>query len=780
MKSKDKHQYQFILSLSLFLFVRICFGENHPDVSDILNGYNIACRWSEKVSMRIHTEVNSNSDISEQFTFTKLEYIHRRNNNKADWIGNTQLFEDSNAKFPKIEDEHMFVFNGKEIIVADKRSGRDKIYRGTIQQDNYDKILNSTFGDYYYGGFLLGYIGEMGSLAQLFNRSNSVRFIRQEQINGTTCYLLEDIIDKTIIKVWIAPDKGYNALKIALSGITKNWRVQIDTIEFKKINDNSIPVSGRFEKTNIMEDGSEKTVCVKTEFSNIDLNPDFEALGAFELRLPEGSLIIDREHQGIKYHISGGKLIPDIIEPKSLLDKPLLDIDELVKINNEKSNTTQKEDTQTEPTVQLDEPEPLKSFLTAEEILTEWEKSYGGIKTMKVSYRDLLVDYKPPADEPNSSPPIKYIYVERTEGRVPRYHMRHSFAKDGFERPDSIKEYAYDGKIGMEYLADKKYGTIFPGLTGTNAETENALKSYMLLKIRHSQSELKKEYPDGMQEFIFWFKLGMLYGKVTVRPYLEPIAGQSCHVVEIGLPEQKTGPVRYKHVFWMAQDKGMCVMKYQWWDNQKTDSYKLDIETEILEIAKTNMNDKSIWYPKKSSRTLYGNEGHLSKRELTVEEFIPNIKVDENTFTINFPLGTDVYDRLRNISYTVTSEQPQSLLDKHLPDINEPSTNGDMDNNYQQNENKFPKTPDKESQLDAIELLNKYAQNQDKLNSSVIVKFVCQGKGYQDNKVDVDRIVPSEVRIDGKRIFNCVNHFIDRVKDKNVPLDEMDLRNFQM
>ncbi len=83
-------------------------------------------------------------------------------------------------------------------------------------------------------------------------------------------------------------------------------------------------------------------------------------------------------------------------------------------------------------------------------------------------------------------------------------------------------------------------------------------------------------------------------------------------------------------------------------------------------------------------------------------------------------------------------------------------------------------------ELVAFDLLNKYSQNQDRMNSSVIVKFLHQIKGYQDDEIDVDRIEPSEVRLGGQKCFGCINFNYKIVNDVNVSLDEMDYRHFQM
>jgi len=80
----------------------------------------------------------------------------------------------------------------------------------------------------------------------------------------------------------------------------------------------------------------------------------------------------------------------------------------------------------------------------------------------------------------------------------------------------------------------------------------------------------------------------------------------------------------------------------------------------------------------------------------------------------------------------------------------------------------------------AADLLDKYAQNQDKLNSSVIAKFECEEKFVEGNEVTIDRVPPSEVRLDGQKYFACTNYEYDKVSDTTLPLDETDYRKFTL
>ena len=290
---------------------------------------------------------------------------------------------------------------------------------------------------------------------------------------------------------------------------------------------------------------------------------------------------------------------------------------------------------------------PGKSFLDDAEILARWEKTYGRIRSMRVSYRTLLVEFRPPqtpGDDLDEEPrvPLKHSQVERIE-QGKRYHVRYSLAEDGLNNSEWLVEFAFDGKITQSYMGSTERGVVSLEQRGGSEETMNMPKEFMFLKNHKAPDVLRDEYPDGVPELARSFRFGKLRGKVVVRPNLEPVVGQSCHVVEISDPNS----VRQgKQVYWMAHDKGMCLMKYQMsW------SGKLRTEIGIERIAEVDVDGGSLWYPQRAYRTIYSDRFGMSKRELTVTDFVPNVKIDEATFRLSYIEGTHVSDKNSTKSY---------------------------------------------------------------------------------------------------------------------------------
>ena len=203
-----------------------------------------------------------------------------------------------------------------------------------------------------------------------------------------------------------------------------------------------------------------------------------------------------------------------------------------------------------------------KSFLNAEAILAGWESSYSVINTMRVSYCQRLIDYQPPANNPNEPYPVKFMYVERIEDQGSRYYMRYSTVSDGFNRPEKLFEYAFDGKVTQTYFGKERHGSIITGLQGIHSENCNHLKRYMIQN-RVPVPDLKDEYPNGVPELAFVLRNGIKRGACTIRPNLESVAGQLCHVIELtSYVTYEDKQIKAKKLYWLAHNKGMCLMRY--------------------------------------------------------------------------------------------------------------------------------------------------------------------------------------------------------------------------
>jgi len=295
-----------------------------------------------------------------------------------------------------------------------------------------------------------------------------------------------------------------------------------------------------------------------------------------------------------------------------------------------------------------------RSFLDPEAISAAWESTYASIETMSVSYSTVLEDYRPPTSNPQKPPPVKYTHVKRVEAGK-RYHIRFSTAETGFDDPESLTERAFDGTVTRDLWAAKKSGSIFLGLNRASLEKKNSLKEFMLLETHPTRVYLKDRYPNGVPGFLLTLTMGIANKGVMVRPYLESVAGELCHVVEVVLSGRNHEgiPRQFKRLFWVAHDKGMCLMKYQAYEDAN-----LCQEMEVEQLAAAETDGSAIWYPQKAHMVLLYEETGMTKRKLNVTEFVPNGDVDDNTFRFSFPTGTHVYDEISGISFVVAGADP--------------------------------------------------------------------------------------------------------------------------
>lgn len=293
--------------------------------------------------------------------------------------------------------------------------------------------------------------------------------------------------------------------------------------------------------------------------------------------------------------------------------------------------------------------EAPKAFLGSQAILEAWQRNYGSIKSMQVSYTERVLEAEPPATDPNILDNlVKCMHTERTqEGK--RYHVRLSYAEDGFAKPENLIEFAFDGMVTIEYWGGqgKKRGTIVSGLTGRGVENIEPFELYMLLnKIKVNKYQV--EYPEGMP-ILNLFNIESNYFRPIVHPYLEPVAEEYCHVLEVN--ENYKG-FNNKYKIWFAHNKGMLPLKYQNYVNDR-----LTKEIKVEQIAKVETVRGDTWYPVKAHRTVNSkSRGTTIKYELTTHAFVPNVKVDDNTFRFDFPNGTRVVDRVLGIEYVVGVE----------------------------------------------------------------------------------------------------------------------------
>ena len=295
--------------------------------------------------------------------------------------------------------------------------------------------------------------------------------------------------------------------------------------------------------------------------------------------------------------------------------------------------------------VMAESQDSTSSYLNAEAILEAWKCNYGSIKNMRVAFSEKILEATIRENVSLKGNLTRNMHVERVE-QGQRYHERYSMSEDGFVDGLDFLEFAFDGNITREYWPKSKIGAIRRGLTGRDVELMNRSTTYML-----SDLSPDPQLPNRQPRFVRLFE--KYSSKQVVLPDLEKVAGEMCHVII--LTGEGSSARTYK--IWVAQDKGMLPLKFQEYLGEK-----LEAEIEVEKIAKTETSAGPIWYPAKARR-LYNRTFGKIQYEFVMKEFLPNIEVDENTFTFEFPKGTRINDHIVGFMYVAGTVKADEVTD---------------------------------------------------------------------------------------------------------------------
>ena len=292
---------------------------------------------------------------------------------------------------------------------------------------------------------------------------------------------------------------------------------------------------------------------------------------------------------------------------------------------------------------QATEPVGGKAFLTAKEILAGWQASYGDVEPLRVAYSSSLVKPDPETKY------VKHQHVRRLQ-RGDRYHIQYSMAEDGFARPESMMEHAFDGERTREYWGNQRDGSIQKGFTFRNVETKNAVDELLL---RHRMRVGK----DGAR-LLPWFQHittarfpAVPDPELSVAPELEVVAGQPCHRLDIGIPDAIVSDS-----VWVAHRCGMMPMRYK-----RLVRGVVTMEMEVKEMASVKTRGGELWYPVRAVKASAGRERKRVERVVHVTQFVPHVEASDGDFEFEFPQGTRVVDRVEGTQYVVGSGRKEPL-----------------------------------------------------------------------------------------------------------------------
>jgi len=330
-----------MIKRSYLLLCIICIGSASASVfgrgkdlnaTELLRHYEESLSQLQSLSMKIDTEVDVDKNHPKKWVCPyKTHFIFRcdHGTNRSEWVGRRVIF-DEQGNIDLLNSRVIKHIITGELYANVLSTPLNASPRGVLMTRDYKAHQKDLLDSAEYGGPLFGKIfgSNHKSVPELLWGATDLHVQdEQENINGVFCHVLEGTTKHGKVTAWIAPQKGYTALRWSIEKhpqhhFDKNslstkwpeierWRVVFDSVDVQEVNDVFATTAGNLTLTIDFAKGR-RTSYYKYKASEVELNPDFDALGAFKIDLPDGTRVYMEEFPGIKYIWHDGKIVADI------------------------------------------------------------------------------------------------------------------------------------------------------------------------------------------------------------------------------------------------------------------------------------------------------------------------------------------------------------------------------------------------------------------------------------------------------------------------------------
>jgi hypothetical protein len=277
------------------------------------------------MEIKMETDVDANHP-DKWFCPYEIHFIFRRDNDRTEWLGQKLIF-DPQGNVDSLRSQAIKQIMTGEFYMDLLGCPLNGPPRGAWIIIDYKVEQKELLADPEHCSPLFGamYGSNYKSVAELLGESANLHLRKeQENISGVSCYVLEGTTKYGKVTAWVAPEKGYSALKWMvhktngdlfderpISDLNINsWLAVFDSVEVQKVNDAFVTIGGCLTHTINFADRRKRVSYRKYKVSEVEINPDFEALGAFKINLPDGTKVYVKERQSIRYIWQDGKIVP--------------------------------------------------------------------------------------------------------------------------------------------------------------------------------------------------------------------------------------------------------------------------------------------------------------------------------------------------------------------------------------------------------------------------------------------------------------------------------------
>jgi len=297
-------------------------GQNdmNPDAATVLAHYRQSLSWMESVSMKIDISAVP-TGFSDKGPYG-VTLLFRHDRGRAEWRGSIFSYDANGNVNPNLNHTLNEIFTEDRYISFG--SPVNEQLRGAVVVRDANEKLQGLLDDPSNGSPLWGRVfgNDHKSVADLLAESEGLA-VSEEILEDVPCYLLKGTTKYGKVSAWIAPQRGYSALKWTVEKrkpdlfgdkpvSAESWIATFDSVRFQEIDGCFVPTAGVFTFSDSYADGQKYSAREQYSISNIQLNPDFDSMGAFKVNLPNGTRVYSQEAPGIRYKWKDGTVVPDV------------------------------------------------------------------------------------------------------------------------------------------------------------------------------------------------------------------------------------------------------------------------------------------------------------------------------------------------------------------------------------------------------------------------------------------------------------------------------------
>ncbi|MHC4657328.1 MAG: hypothetical protein ACYS91_20255 [Planctomycetota bacterium] len=283
-------------------------------------------------------DINNERHRSDEEIFPqKIDVVFRRDrqNNRVEWLGKRFVYGLQNNVDLASSRVVKTIADGNIFVDLQAENLLDEYYPSRIMLLHYYKERQgSLLGNPNSGGPLFGkmYGNNYISIADSLGQSSDLYiYDKKEKINGVACFILEGTSEYGKVTAWIAPEKGYSAMKWVIekssqslfdnTPLSTKWpsvESGKDIFTLKELHEVKVegktvfvPKRAHFTHITNFRDVTKNVDEYEYQTSDIQINPDFEALGAFKIDFPEGTRVFNKDNPNLIFRWKNGKPVAD-------------------------------------------------------------------------------------------------------------------------------------------------------------------------------------------------------------------------------------------------------------------------------------------------------------------------------------------------------------------------------------------------------------------------------------------------------------------------------------